>query len=431
MIHGAASDFAEDISTVLLLSHCPPQSQTRGDMAGRVAAFGEHSLLDPGPGEWVEELALRALRRRFPSASSAGLESLVRESALSGGGLRSGTEGLLVRAGVRIDTLYLILSGQVERLGRGGVGRASLTAGAIVGERSLALNGISAYDFRPLPGAALFPIPAARWKQFLREASIAGSSRERLELCTQLEALPFFEGIAQSEIAIRAADESTLVALESGTVLATGNGHLWIVLEGCLEILSADSLVETASLGGIFGEEQILDDSCCLFTARVSTPTRCAQIDKSLVEEHPLLLWRAKEVFERRLAAAGAVFDFAWRKEYEVGLDAIDDQHRQIFSAMGAVRQVPGRGGKGLTIALKALTELNNFHFAEEEKILALADYPDLDEHRRAHDRLREDLEAIAKSNKITRETDTFLKDCFLRHTLIFDRRYIPFLEKK
>jgi hemerythrin len=378
----------------------------------------------------VEELAVRVLARRFPSVGKARLESLARDSLRSGGGRCSSSEGIAIRAGLPIETLYLVLSGAVDRIGRGDEGNATLPAGAVLGERGLAMGGISTYSFRPLPGTELFSIPAGLWKEFLEGSRLALASRERMRLCAGFERMRIFEGIGQTELAYRAAAEALLVAAAAGEALPGGNSKLWIVLDGAVGIFSADKLVDSVGAGGIFGEEELLNRSCCLFSARAAAPTRAALIDLSLIEEYPVLLWRAKEVFERRLAAAGASFDFSWREEYEVGVEPIDDQHKRIFKAIEALRLAVDGGEAGFAAALKGLSEMASRHYDDEERMLAELGYPALDEHRRAHERLKESFLEIGARGARSPGIDEFMKDRFIRHTLIMDRQYIPLLKR-
>lgn len=428
MIHGEARDFAADRSTELLLSHCPAPGAALTQRQSRTAEFGEVSSLEEGGGPSLEEIVLRALLRRFPTTPQPQLEMLVRESLRAGGGRRSSEEGMALKAGLRIETLYLVLSGTVERIGRGSEGKVDLVAGAIAGERGLALNGIATYDFRPLPGAELFAIPARVWKEFLNASGVEAPSRERLDLCSRFDRMAFFDGVAQSRLSFEAAEKSRLATLAAGEELPGGKGRLWIILDGSVEILSGGQLLETAGPGGIFGDEETLNDSCCLFTARAASPTLAAQLDLSLVAAHPILLWRAKEVFERRLASAGAVFTFSWRDEYDVGIESIDLQHKAIFRAIEALLKTLKGSSRDFHEALQSLVDTATGHYADEERMLAGLPYPGLEEHRRAHDRLKEYFIEVAGRDSISAETDAFMKDRFIRHTLIMDRKYLPYL---
>jgi hemerythrin len=75
-----------------------------------------------------------------------------------------------------------------------------------------------------------------------------------------------------------------------------------------------------------------------------------------------------------------------WTDELAVGVEAIDQQHRQICEAIASLREgmkshelwrVPG--------VLQALQRYADVHFTTEEAEMARTDYPGLDAHHAAH----------------------------------------------
>ncbi len=90
-----------------------------------------------------------------------------------------------------------------------------------------------------------------------------------------------------------------------------------------------------------------------------------------------------------------------WNSYLSVGVERIDDQHKEIF------RQVNGfidaiNQGNGTTQVLEVLTFLTNYtvtHFHDEEEIMEETDYPRTEPHRKEHEKFCQDV--LALTNQI------------------------------
>ena len=128
---------------------------------------------------------------------------------------------------------------------------------------------------------------------------------------------------------------------------------------------------------------------------------------------------------------------FAWKPEYSVSVSTIDAQHRKLFvlgqnlhDAMSA-----GRGREVLGRCLKELVEYTRQHFAEEESLLALHDYPDLPQHRLQHSQLIKKIvefeQQFAAGNAlISIDLMDFIRDWIANHILQTDMQYADFFNK-
>jgi hemerythrin len=76
-----------------------------------------------------------------------------------------------------------------------------------------------------------------------------------------------------------------------------------------------------------------------------------------------------------------------WRKDLEVGVKEIDDQHRELFRRFNALLDSCNQG-KGKEEVLKVLMFLNDYirsHFDAEERLQRQVSYPGYTEHRAQH----------------------------------------------
>jgi hemerythrin-like metal-binding protein len=128
----------------------------------------------------------------------------------------------------------------------------------------------------------------------------------------------------------------------------------------------------------------------------------------------------------------------AWSDAFSVGFEAIDNQHKKLVKIAnelfdGCKSGMTAGDVKFLAI-LREAAEYAQTHFADEEKYMRQANFPDLDAHRKIH---REFTNQVIKAIQ-TFETGgvqpidlaRFLKDWLLNHIAKMDKEYAPYLAK-
>ncbi len=80
----------------------------------------------------------------------------------------------------------------------------------------------------------------------------------------------------------------------------------------------------------------------------------------------------------------------SWREEYAVGIQRIDDQHREIFARIGNLFHglQQGQGSEELRRTFAFLEEYTQTHFRDEEELMAASRYVLLPQHRAEHQAL-------------------------------------------
>jgi hemerythrin len=90
-----------------------------------------------------------------------------------------------------------------------------------------------------------------------------------------------------------------------------------------------------------------------------------------------------------------------WTTRLSVGIETIDEQHRELFRRAGSFLDgVSGRSRQEVGILLSYLRSYAVTHFGEEEEAMRNADYPGYEVHRREHDGLLRDLLALSKEQE-------------------------------
>lgn len=121
----------------------------------------------------------------------------------------------------------------------------------------------------------------------------------------------------------------------------------------------------------------------------------------------------------------------AWKKEYEIGIAKIDNQHRKLIELAVLFQQALDLG-KDEAVAeetLDALVAYTQTHFESEVQILLANGGEDWLGLRKEHQELTDELEAIRHryrefpSEQIVRELEEWIAEKIIPHFLESDRK--------
>ncbi|WP_161629966.1 bacteriohemerythrin [Desulfogranum mediterraneum] len=124
-----------------------------------------------------------------------------------------------------------------------------------------------------------------------------------------------------------------------------------------------------------------------------------------------------------------------WRTGYNTGVEEFDLEHQKIVQLLNEMFRVvrdkldPAK----VEDVIEALIAYSQKHFAAEERAMAEACCPELDEHRREHGKLIQSVSAYrqrleAGDQKVAGELYLFLREWLLHHIMETDRKYAAYL---
>jgi hemerythrin len=126
---------------------------------------------------------------------------------------------------------------------------------------------------------------------------------------------------------------------------------------------------------------------------------------------------------------------FEWSNSYSVAIGSVDAQHQNLFAIARELHaaMVAGQGKASLTRILDRLVQYTVVHFAHEERLMRLHDYPDMAAHKAEHDALTKQVLAFQQDFNAGRAAITvqllhFLKDWLEKHIKGSDLKYAPFM---
>jgi len=126
-----------------------------------------------------------------------------------------------------------------------------------------------------------------------------------------------------------------------------------------------------------------------------------------------------------------------WDSKYEFGIQEIDNQHKKLADLINKIYDAhnEGHGRDVLGSVFIDLVFYTKIHFNKEENYMEEANYPNLDEHRKLHRELTDQVHQLEQKYKsgdlnIDNKLLDFLKDWLTNHILKEDKKYVPYVKK-
>jgi hemerythrin len=120
-----------------------------------------------------------------------------------------------------------------------------------------------------------------------------------------------------------------------------------------------------------------------------------------------------------------------WSEKLSVGVKVIDEQHTVLFDTINELHAAMMKGQARIIVGelLGRLLTYTRNHFADEERLMESAKYPDLPQHQVLHRNLTkqvEDYTARFQQGDLTLSTELagFLSDWLKKHILAVDQSY-------
>ncbi|MDI3310063.1 MAG: bacteriohemerythrin [Thermoanaerobacterium sp.] len=127
-----------------------------------------------------------------------------------------------------------------------------------------------------------------------------------------------------------------------------------------------------------------------------------------------------------------------WQQSLSVGIDMIDDEHKELFNRVNDVFDacMKQQGQDKVYEILGFLREYTVKHFGDEEKLLEKYKYPELPQHKKLHEKFINDIQEIendVKKNGVSVSIVTTLNrklvDWLINHISKVDKKYGEYIK--
>ncbi|MGQ9473244.1 MAG: bacteriohemerythrin [Candidatus Caldatribacteriaceae bacterium] len=128
-----------------------------------------------------------------------------------------------------------------------------------------------------------------------------------------------------------------------------------------------------------------------------------------------------------------------WSKNFSVGVEEIDQQHKELFNRTNKLLEA-SQAGKGKEVIKETMSFLENYvqsHFYFEESLMRKYQYPEFSTHKKLHENFNQNFLQLKKEAEenigvylITRVNKTVV-DWWTNHILHIDKKLGAFLQEK
>jgi hemerythrin-like metal-binding protein len=126
-----------------------------------------------------------------------------------------------------------------------------------------------------------------------------------------------------------------------------------------------------------------------------------------------------------------------WSDAMSVGNQHIDEQHMILIDTINQLATAESQNDRPLlAMIIDELVSYASFHFFFEERMMADADYPELERHRNIHQgfsrwitNVREEF-TLHRRSQVGERILAFLRDWLRNHILAEDRLYVPYIAR-
>ena len=129
----------------------------------------------------------------------------------------------------------------------------------------------------------------------------------------------------------------------------------------------------------------------------------------------------------------------SWSESLSVGIEFLDNQHKHLIELTNELYRAYMLGGNTLDTVFHAtmrrVADYIRLHFATEQKLFKLIDYPDSLEHKNEHDILVYKVIKTLKEyqwdkNFVPLDFVKFLKEWVINHVAKSDQKYAAFYRR-
>ena len=438
-IHGAAVDFKDDPSDRIILAHTSSDLSNYQKEIGSGAPFGTMDILIPAHQDYVWKYADNFLKAYFPSVADHQLNMLLNNPLIT-----FNPESILIKKGEINKDIYLVLTGEVERIRSESGVRSLISAGGFVGDNTGLFRIPAQETYRSIGFVRALQVPSSLYLEFVKRNGLHPDIEFLRDRRDFLQNTWLFGEDISYPIQNKIAAAMNLETYRAEELLPMENyTGIGLIRQGRLQIFLADDVFETLNVGDFFGVSNVLFGMPPIFKVRAIKNTEVYNIKPAVLSDIPIVRWKLFETYERRIRKVlnpelVSIPIFQWRDAYNTNIKEMDEHHQALFQTANRLYEEISSGRNKLVLAetLDFLIRYTEEHFSKEEKLMEDYDFPDYASHIKQHERLIFEVQEL-KDKYLDGEIQmdmsiiNFLKDWIINHILTEDRQYGPYLNEK
>lgn len=437
MIHGDTKDFYADSSRVLLAHRATELSPEEKEI-GSCASFGTVDVLIKGLSDGFRRQAFAYIEDNLPGIKFHDVRMLINHQIHD---INPGS--ILIKEGEAVPEILLLVSGQVEKIRTRDNLFGHLSAGSFIGDEMILGNQVAQYTYRALSFLRVLRLPLRLYIEVIARNGLFESVRRFIEIRSFLRTTNLFSEGLPVDVMRKITDNVYERTFQTGEWI-TGEDLtvLNVIYSGSIERQIGSKVLNILKSRDFFGEEFTFLNIPSLFQLRALEETKVLQIPSALVANIPVLRWKILDNHQKQVKFLVRSQNdnemFVWQESFAINVMQMDEQHKRLIHIANTIMEHLYNHAEHQAIenAFDALVDYTHYHFAEEEKLLALYNYPATQTQHRIHEQLIKQVveykNEILNGNVPNRATFlSFISRWLMRHVLDEDRKYGTFLNTK
>jgi hemerythrin-like metal-binding protein len=132
--------------------------------------------------------------------------------------------------------------------------------------------------------------------------------------------------------------------------------------------------------------------------------------------------------------------EIEWDESLSICVEFVDDQHKMLIKKLNDINQAIEQtmGAEKILKTFDFMIDYADFHFSTEEKHMIAHEYPEYQEHKKAHEEFRgmvnsmiEDFKEEGATEGLAKSINTFLMNWLVKHIKGADQKFGSWLDKK
>lgn len=435
MIHGNYKDFFNDKSEKIILGH-NDQKLTKDQLrVGTSSLFGIQDILIPSKRNYDYSRISKYLQSSFPTLSIEKLDAFLNFEIV-----HINPKELLYKTDEKLDNLYLIIDGLVEKNNTKYNQTVLLEPGVIIGEKSALNDKVVDSIFMTKNYVKALKIPVDNFIYLVDKYDLYKHFNDKFELGKNFLGNQLFNENISYPTINKLIKHMTIKTFDQSDYKFEDE-FLYIVIEGAVNILYNDNILDTMNAGYYFGGLTPILNVSSPFNYVPVNKCKVYKIPANLLREIPVVFWKMLEYYgllQKKLINFSVYDDnpstFLWNNSYSINIKNMDNDHKKQLAHLEKIdiQITNNENNENISKQLDALYTFSKKHFYEEETLMAKYNFEGLSDHQNAHQELLQKILVFKEEmNKGTLDKSfitLILKEWLLKHIFEEDIKYSKFL---
>jgi len=292
LVHGNSRDFIDDKSEKIILAHTSKKLTKEQLKIGTSSDFGTQDTLISSKIDYDDITVKQYLQSSFPTLSKEQLEPFFNFKIV-----HFNPKEILHNKNEKINNLYLIISGLVEKRTSNSNALIILDSGVITGEKVALNNQIFNSSFMAKNHVKALKIPLTDFVDFITKYNLNSYFNDKFEIGYHfLKNKLFNENISYPTINKLIKNMTIHKYQKSDNNINIKN--IYIIIKGSVNILVDDTIISNISVGDYFGGVQIILNTPSIFTYEIADECELYSIPANSIKEIPIVFWKMLEQHE-------------------------------------------------------------------------------------------------------------------------------------